>query len=596
MNGLKSLSITTKIAALSILACVLVLSVGLVSWLSLHQESVSLQSALSGAVRSGQNPAVLLSEFERIGDRARASFLQLFWLLSLGSIALSAAIFLISRRISAEIRRTADEMTRLAHGDFAIDIPTLDRADELGAMNASFRHFAETMREVTEARDRMRALSISDPLTQLLNRRGMDEYIEGLLCVEQPIACLTVMHIDLDHFKAVNDTFGHDAGDHVLMVASRRMKQAVREDDIVARVGGDEFVVLLPGLDDLGRLAQIASRLISSLNQPIDHEGRICQIGASVGIAIGGAIHDATDPERLLKDADLAVFRSKANGRGRFSVFDHRMRALMEHQQMIAERLRGAIDSGQIEAWLQPVFDIHGRRVLAFEALARWRDPRVGIVPAEDFIEVARQRNMLGEIGMAVLEKASSSFAMGQWARQWCGQLSVNLSAAEMNDPQIVDHLRWTIDKGCLAPERIGVEIPCSLVHDRGAERVAEVIGRLRALGVSVIIDGVEPGTLSLVDFSRLDASAAKLSGSFIERGMTDPQSQIEMTQTVAQLKMIGLNVYAKAISSVEMAVAARAAGVDGLQGYALSEPLDLKTCEERFLGDPGPMKLGAAG
>ncbi len=572
------------------------MSVGYVAWHALGMETLSLRAALSQAVRSGHDPAALLREFEAIGAHTRVTFLTLFGVLSLGSLLSTGAIYGISRRIAREINGTAREMNRLADGDFDIDIRSIHRSDELGHMNHAFRHFAEAMREVTEARDKLRELSISDPLTQLLNRRGMDERIKGLLSGEEPISILTVMHLDLDHFKAVNDAFGHDAGDHVLMVAARRMKQAVREEDVVARVGGDEFVVLLPGLDDLGRLAQIASRLISSLNQPIEYEGRICQIGASVGIAIGGAIHDATDPERLLKDADLAVFRSKANGRGRFSVFDHRMRALMEHQQLIATRLRGAIDEGQIEAWLQPVFDPNGETVVACEVLARWRDPRVGIVPAEDFIEVARQRNMLGEIGLIVLESAASRFANSERMRQWKGRFSINLSVAELNDPQLLDQLRWTLDKAGLEPERIAVEIPCSVIHERGSERIAEVAARLRRLGVSVVVDGIQPGTLGLIDISRLEACIGKLAGSFTEAGMTDQHAHQEMAQTVAQLQGIGLSVFAKAISSPEMAQAARTAGVDGLQGYFLAEPLDLDRYEERYFADIPPTAMGVVG
>ncbi|MEM9098295.1 MAG: diguanylate cyclase, partial [Pseudomonadota bacterium] len=451
-----------------------------------------------------------------------------------------------------------------------------NRKDELGDMSRALLHFATAMREVSEARDAMRRLSISDPLTQLLNRRGLDEQLSRLLQGAEPISVLSVMHVDLDHFKAVNDIFGHDAGDHVLMVVSRRMKQAVRSQDIVARAGGDEFVILLPGLDDLGRLAQLASRLIRNLSQPIQHKGNICQIGASVGIAIGGTYHDGVEPERLLKDADLAVFKSKAGGRGRFSVFDKGMRDVVEHQQNTANRLRRALDDGQIEAWVQPVMDPSLTRILEVEALARWRDQSAGLIAAEEFIEIASQRQLLPEISAVVLGQTAG--AMAGWDPLVSGQarISINVSALELKDPQIVDSLRWALDRCSLDPSSLCLELPADLAEERGAERIADVVSRLRSVGVMMTIDGLNPFKTPLSKLAWTAAKTLKLDPSVIEKAVQDTDAAKQLTELLSQMREGGYRIYAKSLSDSRMVKMASTLGCDGLQGYALQKPMPL--------------------
>lgn len=559
-----------------------VLVAGGVGAVLLDRGDLALRDAVAGL------PGVAAEATDRImliAELLKISFLVLFLVLLGGSLAAVSLVGWLALRTARAIERTARLMTRLAEGEFEIDLPPSGRSDEIGAMEAALRHFATAMQEVSEARDRMRELSISDPLTKLVNRRGLDEQIGALLKGEEPISILTVMHVDLDHFKAVNDTFGHDAGDHVLMVSARRMQEAVRENDMVARVGGDEFVILLPGLDDLGRLAQIASHLIGSLTKPIDYQGRSCQIGASVGIASGGAYHDATDPERLLKDADLAVFQSKARGRGRFSVFDRRMRSLMEHQQRTAMQLRSALDTGGIEAWLQPVVDPATGDPLAFEALARWRDPEAGLVPAEDFVEVARQRNLLSEIGSVVLEQASAAMADLSGPTGMPATLSINLSASELTDAQLLDRLRWALDRSSLDPERLVAEIRLPVFADRGADRILDALAKLRMLGLGVLIDGLCPIEVSVIDLARVPATAVKLSESALDQASGDASRHDQMAQAIHGLKMQGLSVFAKGLSRRAQITTARRLEVDGLQGYAICEPMEIEACRARFFG-----------
>ncbi|MEM7238361.1 MAG: diguanylate cyclase [Pseudomonadota bacterium] len=582
-SWLITLPLAARIGAVALIPAAFVLLAGAIGWALLDRGDIALRQILSDPKAAGGSLAGAADQVFLLAEYQRASFLVLFLTLLGGSLAAVSLVTVVALATTRAIERTADHMTLLAKGDFEIELPSPGRSDEIGAMEASLRHFAVAMREVSEARDRMWELSISDPLTKLVNRRGLDGQIGTLLTGEEPISILTVMHVDLDHFKAVNDTFGHDAGDHVLMVASRRMQAAVRDNDTVARVGGDEFVILLPGLDDLARLAQIASHLIGSLTKPIEYQGRICQIGASIGIATGGAYHDATDPERLLKDADLAVFQSKARGRGRFSVFDRRMRSLMEHQQRTAMQLRAALDQGWIEAWVQPVLDPVTGRALSVEALARWRDPKVGLVAAEDFVEVARQRNLLSEIGSKVLDQASDGVAGWPSGPGGLQSLSVNFSATELADPNVIDRIRWSLDRSGLAPERLVAEARLAVLDDRGVERVLANLSKLRSLGAGVLIDGLCPLDLSSADFDRIPATAVKLPDESIDRVMADASLLDQMTQAIHLLKSRGLVVYAKGLARRSQVETARRLEVDGLQGYAVCEPLEISTCQQRF-------------
>ncbi|MEM9045852.1 MAG: diguanylate cyclase [Pseudomonadota bacterium] len=545
-------------------------------WIEYERQISAQSETLSMETLSAWREAMQV-ELRRQQEVTREDLMALMLLLFAGLLPLTIAALMLGFRISSAMRDTASRMTQLSAGEFDIEIPFQNRRDELGEMSRALLHFATAMREVSEARDAMRRLSISDPLTQLLNRRGLDEQMSRLLRGNEPISILTVMHIDLDHFKAINDIFGHDAGDHVLMVVGRRMRQAVRAQDVIARAGGDEFVILLPGLDDLGRLAQIASRLIRNLSQPILHKGNVCQIGASIGIAVGGAYHDGLDPERLLKDADLAVFRSKASGRGRFSVFDKRMRDVVENQRNTANRLRRALDEGQIDAWVQPVMSPDLNRILEVEALARWRDPSQGSIAAEDFIEIALQRKLLPEISAVVLDQ--SARAMSDWQGTFGGEarISINVSALELKDPQIVDNLRWTLDRCNLDPRYLSLELPADLADERGAERIADVVSKLRSIGIMMTIDGINPFDASLAKLAWTAAKTLKLDPVALERAAADPAAAKDLKQILSQMRESGYRIYAKSLSDARLVQLAKSLGCDGLQGYAVREPKPLE-------------------
>ncbi|MEM7505802.1 MAG: EAL domain-containing protein [Pseudomonadota bacterium] len=542
----------------------------------------------------------LLREMHRLRSDAHMVLLGLLGLLMLVGALVATLLIGTAYRINATVRKIMKTTNDLADG--TADPETLDlgldltRGDEVGQIGRSLSRLIEVLREVTAARDALRRLSISDPLTELPNRRGLDEQLEEWLQGPEALPVLTAMHIDLDHFKVVNDTMGHDAGDFVLQTAAKRMQHAVRESDVVARVGGDEFVVLLPELDDLGRLAQIAMRIIASLSEPITFDQRPCQIGASIGIAIGGFYHGIEQPEQLLKDADLAVFKSKANGRGKFSVFDKNMRALIEHQRAMAERLTAALEDNHIEAWLQPVMDPAGERLLSVEALARWRDPTLGLISAEDFIEIATQRNLITDIGTVVIARASRAAARWIAKGHDIPQLSFNLSGVELKSPAIVDEIKWALEHAEMPPERVALEINAKLPQERGGEVALASIGRLRAMGITIVVDDLDVDNPTPSELETLGAGIVKLDRKLADSLIDDPKQEARIARLVDSLSSMQLTVYGKGISDQVLAEKLLAAGCSGLQGRLIAAPMPFEDFEAWLVErDRGQLREGAA-
>ncbi|MEL6478491.1 MAG: EAL domain-containing protein [Pseudomonadota bacterium] len=518
-----------------------------------------------------------LARFQEVGRVVRKLLLAV---LLLAGAAAAAVLIQLALRMQATVRAIVIATEKLTKGEtdperVGLDIDLTSR-DEIGRLGRSLDSLIGFVRDVTAARDELRSLSVLDPLTALPNRRGLDEMLSDWLTGPDAIPVLTAMHIDLDHFKAVNDTLGHDAGDHVLKVAADRMRAAIRSEDIVARVGGDEFVVLLPDLDDLGRLAQIAIRIISSLSEPISHQDRICQIGGSIGIAIGGTYHGIEDPEELLKAADLAVFKSKANGRGKFSVFDKNMRAFIEHQRAMAKRLGAALQHNQIEAWLQPVLDVERRRLVSVEALARWRDPELGLISAEDFIEIAKQRNMIVDIRTVVMARASRAVAEWIEAGYNIPQLTFNISTIELKSVDLVDEVKWALEHAQLDPNRVAVELNAQIAQDRSVEVAMGQVERLLDLGVGIVMDNVDFDNPSSSDLQRFGVRLAKLDPKMIEALDADPEQAIRLSRLIELMGSVQVNVFGKAVTSDDLAEQLRIVGCSGLQGHFIAPPMAL--------------------
>ena len=323
-------------------------------------------------------------------------------------------------------------MTRLAEGDLEAEIPDLHRCEEIGAMTGAVQVFKESM-----VKDRRHAAEIAhlaqyDALTDLPNRMLFREKLEQAFGFALRDRVFALHFLDLDHFKAVNDTLGHAIGDELLQAVADRLREGVRGTDTVARLGGDEFAILQVDIRSPQDATRCAERIIGLLKEPFEIAQHQIAIGASVGIAF--APQDGPDGNRLLKCADLALYRAKSDGRSTYRLFHAELDASMQARHVMELELRRALDAKQLELLYQPIIDARRKTVAGFEALLRWRHPAKGVISPGQFIPLAEETGIIVPIGEWVLQQACAAAA--QWPQEL--KVAVNLSAVQFKHSGLV--------------------------------------------------------------------------------------------------------------------------------------------------------------
>jgi len=422
------------------------------------------------------------------------------------------------------------------------------------------------------AHARMAQMAFTDQLTGLPNRNGLAEFLAGERARTDQRR-LFALHIDLDHFKRINDTLGHQAGDHVLQVAAARMLERLRREDFLARVGGDEFCAVLVGLDHPEDAKRVARRIIEALDSPIDYLGNSCRIGASIGIAAGpkGA-HPVT--ARVLMDADLAAYEAKAAGRGQVATFDERMRAELTRDRDVAERLAAAVESGAVVPHFQPVLSADGRRVLSLEVLAHWHDPDYGVIPPPLFLRIADQNNLVALLSDRIRRDSFLAFA-GWRARAIAPAcLSINLTANELKRERAAERLLASLHEANLGPRDLAVEVRESVCSERAHEIALASLSALSAAGVEIILDDFGEDQASLANLSRLQARTVKLDRKIVGRIGTAEDSMPLVTGLVGLARSMGIAVIAKGVESRSQIARLEGLACDGIQGEALARPM----------------------
>jgi diguanylate cyclase (GGDEF)-like protein len=466
--------------------------------------------------------------------------------------------------------------------------PALGRTLEIGlTAGAVFGVCRVLIGRLAGAHERMALMARTDPLTGLANRRGLIAFFEAGGAAPRP-PWIAVLHIDLDHFKVVNDTLGHDAGDHVLRVAAARMRACLGGDDVLARTGGDEFCAVLPGAAGPLAAEGAARRLVAALGQPIDYRGAACRVGASVGIA-SGRVTGREDGERMLMDADLAAGEAKAAGRGRVARFDRRMREDLERERDIAARLVGALERGGIVPHFQPVTSPDGRRVLSVEALAHWNDPARGVIPPPLFLGIADRHNLIEQITERMLGESLAALRRWQDAGLAPPRLSLNMSATELRREGAVARIEGALETAGIAPARLAIEVREAVCHARGHEIALAALAEIAALGVEVTLDDFGEDQAAVANLQKLRVASAKIDRQLVARIGGD-QDSIGLVRALAGLaRSMQLSVYAKGVETAAQ-TGLLAPVCDGLQGAALAPPMP----EDRFADwlarrPPGP-------
>ncbi|MCV2487843.1 EAL domain-containing protein [Geodermatophilus sp. YIM 151500] len=430
--------------------------------------------------------------------------------------------------------------------------------------------FVGTIEDVTERlafEERLAHQATHDPLTGLPNRTRLADHVAARFVPgASGLACL---FLDLDNFKVVNDSLGHAAGDELLTEVAARLRATVRPGDLVARFGGDEFVVICEDVTEPDAVA-LAERIVGDLARPVRLGGVDIRPHASVGVTVQTADHVAA--EELVRDCDIAMYQAKAGGKARITVLDQQGRAEARDKLRLVADLRDAIDRRDIGFSYQPIFAVRGGRPVAVESLARWTHPQRGPVSPATFVALAEESGLIGGLGALVLDESCRQLA--EWDRLLGAaapaRVNVNVSALQL-DEQLPEAVAATLHRHALAPARLQVEITESaLMKDPLLAR--RVLDELRALGAELAIDDFGTGYSSLAYLRHLPVDCLKVDRSFVAE-LADGHAEIA-TAVIALARSLDLCTVAEGVETDAQAAELDRLGVDFLQGFALARPM----------------------
>ena len=427
---------------------------------------------------------------------------------------------------------------------------------------------ARTLAAVTALKERLAHEARHDPLTGLANRSLFSLRVEAALARDDNAPA--VMFLDLDDFKGVNDTLGHAAGDALLVTVAERLRASLREDDLAARMGGDEFAVLLEHAPTPVEAERAAERVLGALLAPLSVEGHVVRVHASIGVAL--ASRGVSTADQLLRNADLAMYAAKDGGRSRCAVFSPGMVDAELARHALVKDLREALALGQIKPYFQPLVELGSGGTWAVEALARWHHPRLGLLLPERFIELAEETDLINELGRDMLRAACRQAMVWREVIPGASDLvvSVNVSRLQLEDAQFAQLVTKTLDLAHLPPQALMLELTESAVAS-GAAGVVQHCTALRKLGVRVAVDDFGTGTSSLAELRDLPVDVLKLGKPFVDALETRPGER-EFVRVIVELgRALGLSVAAEGVETEGQLALLRELGVDVAQGNLMA-------------------------
>ncbi len=422
-----------------------------------------------------------------------------------------------------------------------------------------------------ELHTQLERLAYLDPLTGLENRRMFNDRLEqALRQVSRHGTALALLFIDLDGFKQINDSLGHDAGDELLVAVARRIRQQVRDEDIVARLGGDEFIVLLSHQRDSNAAVVVARKILAALGEPVLLRGGKVGIGASIGITV--APEDGMSSELLLRNADLAMYRAKELGRNNAQYFSEAMHQRIGARQSLEEQLQQAIREEQFVVHFQPLVDLREHRITGFEALARWQHADGERLPAS-FLPVAEQSGLIVALGEIILRKACQQLRELQLLGFDAQTVSVNLSARQFRDPGLIERIERILAQTDLAARWLELEITEAMLMQDIAQATG-ILEQLKALGVGIAIDDFGTGHSSLGTLSGLPVSKLKVDRSFVRNLLESSRDRAITTAVIALGRQLELTVVAEGVETAEQSDFLLHHHCSAQQGYEFSAPV----------------------
>ena len=484
-----------------------------------------------------------------------------------GDVSIQA---LISDRVAIARRREPYRMERTRPNGRVIQVDHNPMPG--GGYVATYTDITE--RKQTEAR--MRHLAVHDVLTSLPNRTlFLDRLRQALLSARRFQRGVTVLFVDLDRFKDINDHFGHDVGDLMIQEMGQRLSRIIRDSDTAARLGGDEFAIIQTDVQNIEDTIVLAQRIIDELCQPFDCRGIRLHSTASVGITLFP--EDGENPEQLVKNADMAMYAAKAEGRNNYRFFLPSMHERVKERKTIEEDLRNALEHDQLELYYQPKIDCRTERVVGAEALVRWHHPDRGLIMPGEFISVAEECGLINRLGAWVLEKACKQTQIWRDTTLPGLRIAVNLSPAQFQDAELVSSVTRIVKDTAMPEGTLELEITESILMNN-PEKAVSTLKELKALGVMIAIDDFGTGYSSLNYLKRFPVSSIKIDQSFVNDIHVDMDDKAIVDAVIGLGHSLNLEVVAEGVEEVEQLDYLREKGCDFIQGYLYSKPLPADT------------------
>jgi diguanylate cyclase (GGDEF)-like protein/PAS domain S-box-containing protein len=419
------------------------------------------------------------------------------------------------------------------------------------------------------ARQEIEYSALHDYLTDLPNRRYLDEALRRMSEPGDKNGTLAILHVDLDRFKHINDTLGHATGDSLLTHVAQILRQSTRSDDFVARVGGDEFVIVRQIHGAAGELVALARRIIAELSKPVVRNGNLCRIGASIGIACREA--EETDAAQLLLNADIALYRAKKNGRNRHEFFSAQSYREIISNKKTADEILSALEQNEFIPFYQLQFRADSLEVAGVETLARWRTSDGRLLAPDAFLSVAEELGVMAKIDALMLKAALDDFSRWQQLNLEIPKVSVNVSYRRLSDPALMKNLH-SLD---FAPGTLSFELLESIFLDQCDEQILQRLADLRGLGIALEIDDFGSGHASIVSLLRTAPDALKIDRELV-KGIVESREQQELLRSIIEIgHSLGICVVAEGVETRAHVRILRELGCDILQGYALAKPME---------------------
>lgn len=489
--------------------------------------------------------------------------------LTLSVLLICAAI---SRSVTAPLKRLKNRMARLAEGDASSPVPEVAAPDEIGEMARALEVFCETKSyacALEAANTEIEEKALHDTLTGLPNRRyfykAFAQIRDICRCKGERMALLTV---DLDHFKAINDSLGHAAGDAVLQHVAKVLRRSTRDSDFVARLGGDEFVIIGSTAYESAFAHGLAQRILRALADPLPFQGGVCRFGASIGVAFadGAAAH----PDQLLKNADLALYKAKQEGRNRCAIYSDDLKEQEDSLAQTRSELLLGLREGHFTPYYQAQFDATSLDVVGVEALARWRHPRRGVLTPAAFLGIAETENVLPKLDMSIARQALRDCLSLRESGVDIQRFSVNVSAQFLKEPAVSD----LIDE--IAPHGLAfsLELLGSGPIDESDGVVAHNIDRLREIGAGVELDDFGHSDGTLLQLMKIQPHRLKIDPRLVDPIISSSEHRTMVRAIIGMSKALGVETIAEGVETDEHRRVLRDLGCDAVQGFAFARPM----------------------